>query len=420
MKRSRIQLLILLLAFSALIALTALQFSWILKAARMQEAQFSHSVEMAMQRIVDNLSRNEAICSEVNNCLRHGNNESCMLVMKTREEWENMKSLIRKDLDFYGIGLDFEFDIIGPDLAAQVPQAKNTYFSNGLEEMLEKSGYRLSLRFPGKRDFIVAQMGDIFIFSLLLLFLVSVSFIIIYNFYRRERLLSESIIDFVNNVTHEFKTPLTNISLANSMLSKNEKVENDEKLSFYTSVIRTEQTKLNEKVERLLKTDFAGIDRLPAAEKIDVGEVVEDIAETFRVQVEEKGGKIIIEKEGNRFTVTGNIDLFHIALGNLVDNAVKYSGQPPELSVRLSSADNRLFIVIIDNGPGIPKQYREKVFEKYFRVPAGNTHLVDGFGLGLFQVKQIISGMKGRIRISNRKEGGLAVIIELPLAAENE
>ncbi|MDM8004456.1 MAG: HAMP domain-containing sensor histidine kinase, partial [Bacteroidota bacterium] len=242
----------------------------------------------------------------------------------------------------------------------------------------------------------------------------------IYNFYRRERLLSESITDFVNNVTHEFKTPLTNISLANSMLSKNEKVENDEKLSFYTSVIRTEQTKLNEKVERLLKTDFAGIDRLPAAEKIDVGEVVEDIAETFRVQVEEKGGKIIIEKEGNRFTVTGNIDLFHIALGNLVDNAVKYSGQPPELSVRLSSADNRLFIVIIDNGPGIPKQYREKVFEKYFRVPAGNTHLVDGFGLGLFQVKQIISGMKGRIRISNRKEGGLAVIIELPLAAENE
>jgi len=413
-------LLILLLAFGALIALTAIQFSWIIKGARMQEAQFSHSVEMAMQRIVENLSRNEAICSEVNNCLMHGNNESCRLVMKTREEWENMKSLIRKDLDFYGIGLDFEFDIIGPDLAAQLPQAKNTYFSNGLEEMLEKSGYKLSLRFPEKRDFIVAQMGDIFIFSLLLLFLVSVSFIIIYNFYRRERLLSESIIDFVNNVTHEFKTPLTNISLANSMLSKNEKIENDEKLSFYTSVIRTEQTKLNEKVEKLLKTDFAGIDRLPAAERIDVGTVVEDIAETFRVQVEEKGGRINIEKEGSRFTVTGNIDLFHIALGNLVDNAVKYSGQPPELAVRLSSTDNRLVIGIIDNGPGIPKQFREKVFEKYFRVPAGNTHLVDGFGLGLYQVKQIISGMKGSIRISNRKEGGLAVIIELPLSPEND
>ena len=174
MKRSRAQLMILLLALGALIALTAIQFSWILKAARMQEAQFNHSVEMAMMRIVETLSGNEAICSEVNNCLKHGGNESCMLVMKTREEWESMKSLIRKDLNFYGIGLDFEFDIVSSDLPANIPRPKNTYFSNGLEEMLEKSGYRLSLRFPEKRDFIIAQMGDIFIFSLLLLFLVTI------------------------------------------------------------------------------------------------------------------------------------------------------------------------------------------------------------------------------------------------------
>ncbi len=420
MKRSRAQLMILLLALGALIALTAIQFSWILKAARMQEAQFNHSVEMAMMRIVETLSGNEAICSEVNNCLKHGGNESCMLVMKTREEWESMKSLIRKDLNFYGIGLDFEFDVVSSDLPANIPRPKNTYFSNGLEEMLEKSGYRLSLRFPEKRDFIIAQMGDIFIFSLLLLFLVTISFIIIYNFYRREKLLSESIVDFVNNVTHEFKTPLTNISLANSMLSKNEKVESDEKLSFYSSVIRTEQAKLNEKVEKLLKTDFAVIDKSQTLEEINAGAAVEDIAETFRVQIEQKGGKLDIEKEGRRFTVTGNPDLFYIALGNLVDNAVKYSGQPPEILVKLISKDNRLLIEINDKGPGIAREFRDKVFEKYFRVPAGNTHNVDGFGLGLYQVRGIIAGMKGNIKISNRKEGGLAVMIDLPLAPGNE
>jgi len=409
-----------LLALGAIIALTAIQFSWILKAARMQEAQFNHSVEMAMMRIVETLSGNEAICSEVNNCLKHGGNESCMLVMKTREEWESMKSLIRKDLNFYGIGLDFEFDIVSSDLPANIPRPKNTYFSNGLEEMLEKSGYRLSLRFPEKRDFIIAQMGDIFIFSLLLLFLVTISFIIIYNFYRREKLLSESIVDFVNNVTHELKTPLTNISLANSMLSKNEKVESDDKLSFYSSVIRTEQAKLNEKVEKLLKTDFAVIDKSQTLEEINAGAAVEDIAETFRVQIEQKGGKLDIEKEGRRFTVTGNPDLFYIALGNLVDNAVKYSGQPPEILVKLISKDNRLLIEINDKGPGIAREFRDKVFEKYFRVPAGNTHNVDSFGLGLYQVRGIIAGMKGNIKISNRKEGGLAVMIDLPLAPGNE
>jgi len=343
-----------------------------------------------------------------------------MLVMKTREEWDSMKSLIRKDLDFYGIGLDFEFDIVGADISANTTRPKNTYFSNGLEEMLEKSGSRLSLRFPEKRDFIVAQMSDMFIFSLILLFLVTISFIIIYSFYRRERLLSESIVDFVNNVTHEFKTPLTNISLANSMLSKNEKVENDEKLSFYSSVIRTEQAKLNEKVGKLLKTDFALIDKSQVIEEIDAGEAAENIAETFRVQVEQKGGKLTVEKAGHRFTVTGNADLFYIALGNLVDNAVKYSGQPPEILVKLGSKDNRLVIEIVDNGPGIAREFREKVFEKYFRVPAGNTHNADGFGLGLYQVRGIISGMKGNIRISNMKEGGLAVTIDLPLAPGNE
>lgn len=420
MNKSRIQLSILILAFVALIALTAIQFSWILKAARMQEAQFSHSVEMAMNRIVENLSQNEAICSEVNNCLRHGRHESCMLVMKTREEWGNMKSLIRKDLNFFGIGLDFEVDIVGADQAAQITRTKNTYLSNELEEMLEKSGYKLSLRFPEKRDFILAQMGNIFIFSMLLLFLISISLIIIYKFYRRERLLSESIVDFVNNVTHEFKTPLTNISLANSMLSKNEKVENDEKLSFYTNVIKTEQVKLNEKVEKLLKTDFAGIDRSLPVEEIDAAAAVKDIAETFRVQVEQKGGKIAIERAGNSFAVTGNIDLFHIALGNLVDNAVKYSALPPEIIIRLTSGDQKLVIVIEDNGPGIPKEYRGKVFEKYFRVPEGNTHSVDGFGLGLYQVRGIITGMKGNIRILNRKEGGLAVTLELPLTLRND
>lgn len=420
MKRSRKQLIILALAFGALLALAAIQFSWIQKAARMQEAQFSHSVEMAMHRIVETLSENEAICSEVNNCLRQGRNESCMVVMKTREEWENMKSLISQDLGFYGIGLDFEFDIIDSGQATHIPQARNTYLSGSLEEMLERSGYKLILRFPEKRDFIRAQIGDMFIFSLILLLLISLSFIIIYNFYRRERLMSESIVDFINNVTHEFKTPLTNISLANSMLSKNEKVESDEKLSFYSSVIKTEQTKLNEKVEKLLKTDFADLEKNNTAEKIDVSAVADNIAETFRVQVEQKGGTIHVVKSGSYFIVNGNIDLFHIALGNLVDNAVKYSGQPPEITMKITESDHRLLIEIEDNGQGIPKEYRSRVFDKYFRVPSGNTHNVDGFGLGLYQVNRIVAGMEGNIRIMNRKEGGLSIILDLPAATGND
>jgi two-component system phosphate regulon sensor histidine kinase PhoR len=415
MKNSRIQLTVLILALCALMALTVIQFSWILKSARMQEAQFNHSVEMAMNRIVENLSQNEEICSEVNNCLRHGRHESCLIVMKTREEWADIKSVIKNDLNYYGIELDFEFDIIDASNENVPTQARNTYLSESLEKMLEKSGYKLSLRFPEKRDFIIAQIGDMFIFSLLLLLLVTLSFFMIYNLYRKEKLVSQDIIDFVNNVTHEFKTPLTNISLANSMMAKNEKVDNDEKLSFYSQIIRTEQVKLNEKVEKLLKTSFADLGKSQPPEEIDVALVAEDIVEAFRVQVEQKGGSIEVKKSGGHSRVSGNMDLFHIALGNLIDNAIKYSEKPPMIQMSLSSSDARISIEINDNGPGIPREYRDKVFDKYFRVPSGNIHNIDGFGLGLYQVKGIIAKMRGNIKVINKKEGGLKVVIELPI-----
>ncbi|MFZ2286831.1 MAG: HAMP domain-containing sensor histidine kinase [Bacteroidales bacterium] len=417
MKNSRIQLTVLTLALCALLALTGIQFSWIIRTARMQEAQFNHSVEMAMNRIVENLSQNEAICSEVNNCLRYGQHESCLIVMKTREEWADIKSVIKEDLNYFGIDLDFEFDIIdaGSDNISLRP--KNTYLSRSLEEMLEKSGYKLSLRFPEKRDFIIAQIGDMFIFSLFLLLLVTLSFIMMFNLYTKEKLVSQATIDFVNNVTHEFKTPLTNISLANSMISKNTMVESDEKLSYYSKIIKTEQSKLNEKVEKLLKTSFSDIGRSQPPEEIDIESVADDVAEAFRVQAEQKGGSIMVEKTGTRFIVSGNLDLFQIALGNLIDNAIKYSVKAPLIRINLSASDGRITVEISDNGPGIPREYRDKVFDKYFRVPSGNIHNIDGFGLGLYQVKGIISKMRGNIRITNRKEGGLRVFVELPPAS---
>lgn len=419
MNRSKFQLTILVIALTALVALAGIQFSWIIKAARMQETQFNHSVNMAMNRIIVNLSQNQAICSEVNNCLRGGNGGSCYLLMKSREEWKDIKSVIKNDLNFYGIDLDFEFDIVKIEKEGTAQSSKNTYLSKNLEEILEKSGYKLSLRFPEKSDFLIAQIGDIFIFSIILLLLVFLSSIMIYNFYRKEKLLSDSILDFVNNVTHEFKTPLTNISLANSMMSKNEKVENDDKLSFYSRIIRTEQIKLNEKVEQLLKTNFADLDKPQPDEEIDTASAAENIIETYRVQVEDKGGSMHLKKSGKNFNVSGNLDLFHIAIGNLIDNAIKYSTSAPRIFITLTQSHNQLLIEIEDNGPGISREFRERVFEKYFRVPTGNVHNIDGFGLGLFQVKGIIAKMKGNIRLANKKEGGLKVTVELPLVAKN-
>ncbi len=416
MKKSKIQLSLLVVTLMCLVALVAIQITGILRSARMQETQFNHSVSMAMNRIVENMARDQAICKEVSNCMREGNAASCYLMMKNREEWANMDSIIKNDLKFYGINLDFEFDITEAIPDKTLKQNSSIYFSDDLKNALKQSGYELRIKFPEKRDFIIAQIGYIFIFSIVLLALVSLSFLMIFNYYKKEKKLTENIVDFINNMTHEFKTPLTNIALANSMISKSEIVESNEKLIFYSHIIKTEHDKLKQRVEELLNTSFSETGEPDLSESIDISLVIENVIETFSVQIKEKGGSIVLNKEEGDYYVYGNIDLFHIAVGNLVDNAIKYCTTNPAISIKLSSKNNTTSIDISDNGIGIPKDQQLHIFDKYFRIPTGNVHDNKGFGLGLYHVKNIVAKMGGKIKVASTKGKGSCLTIEFPIS----
>lgn len=416
MKKSKIQLTLLIVTLVCLVSLVGIQITWILKSAKMQEAQFSHSVNMAMNRIVDNLAMNKAMCKEVANCMREGPEGSCYIMMKNREEWANIESIIKKDLKYYGITLDFEFDIVSADRNKNIIPVKTVYFSDDLVNALQETGYELSIKFPEKRDFIIAQVGYIFIFSIVLLVLVTLSFIIIYGFYKKERKLTENIVDFVNNMTHEFKTPLTNISLANSMISKAETVEQNKKLSFYSQIIKTEHDKLKQRVEELLKTSFSESGAPLYNESIDVCTVIENVIETYSVQVKEKDGKFSFLKEGKNFKIKGNIDQFNIALGNIIDNAIRYCKSEPEINIFLTSKNKSIQIIISDNGIGIAREHQVQIFEKYYRIPTGDVHDNNGFGLGLYHVKNIISKMGGKIRVTSSKGKGTRFTLDFPVS----
>jgi two-component system phosphate regulon sensor histidine kinase PhoR len=414
MKKSPIQLYLLILTFICLIFLVGIQINWIMKSAQMQETQFNRSVTMAMNRIVENLSRDQEICAEVTNCLRRDSAGSCFLMMKNRTEWASIDTVIRNDLKFYGINLNFEFDIVDKTSDTISARKNNVYFTNNLEDVLNRVGFELRLKFPDKSDFIKAQIGYIFISSIVLLLLISVSFILIFRYYRREKRLTENIVDIINNMTHEFRTPLTNIALANSMIAKNEFVEKDEKLSSYTRVIKTEHNRLKGKVEELLKTSFSESVKASPSEIIIVNEVIENIIETYQVQLKSKNGRINFITPETAFHVSGNIDSFHIAIGNLIDNAIKYNAGSPEINILLKSSDNLIIIEISDNGVGIPREYHSQIFDKYFRVSTGNVHDSNGFGLGLYYVNDIITGMGGKIKVSSSAGKGTKFILEIP------
>jgi len=420
MKKSRTQLILLLITISSLFLLGVMQIAWIFKTARMQEAQFNHTIDMAMNRIIESLSTRKQLCNEVSKCLMACDSGSCCLAMKDMEEWAGIKEVIENDLKFYGINLDFEFDIVDLNRVSSIKPVKATYLSETLEKILEQSGYRLLIRFPEKRDFLLAQIGYIFVLSIFLLLITTLSIIMIYRLYKREKKFSEGVVDFINTMAHELKTPLTNISLAVNMISKNNKIAGDEKLFSYLNIISTERSNLKEKIDHLLSSSITETGEAVNTCIFNAADLTSETVKDFTFRAHEKGGNIIITSEGSDFTIKGDPGQFQIMLGNILDNSLKYCSGKPEINIMLKSTDGKLILEIADNGPGIPEEYHNKVFEKYFRLPAGEIQKAEGFGLGLYQSRQIVRQMKGNITISAGKETGLKIIISLPIYKNDE
>ena len=290
-----------------------------------------------------------------------------------------------------------------------------TYINDNLQKILNESGYELRIRFPEKREFIRNQTGYIFISSIALLVLVCVSFLLIYRFYKREKKLTGNIIDFINNMTHEFKTPLTSIALANSMISKNEMFEKDEKLSSYSKVIKTEHQRLKDKVDILLKAAITENDKHLNFEPFDAEAEIRNIAGTFSVILEEKNGSIQIITSGCHSRLSGNVEMFQIAIGNIIDNAIKYNTNKPDIAINIESGKKSLLIKIRDNGIGISKENLPYIFDKFSRISEGDIHNNDGFGLGLYFVKKTVEQMQGKITAASTVGKGTIFTLEFPL-----
>ncbi len=337
MRNKKLQITLISLTFISLVALIIIQISWILKAADMQEKQFNHSVNLALHQIVNEIAEDELICNEVANCIENSEISSCYKSMLDKKEWNKVDSIIKSSLDYYQIEINYEFDIVDTRKDLDYNKCKKTYFSNNLESVLLQNAIELKIRFPKKSEFIIAQIGLIFISSILLIILVSISFLVIIKYYNREKNLYRNTRDFINNITHEFRTPITNIALANSMISKNEKVLSDEKLNQYSNIIRLEHTKLKNRVEGLL--DIARIENgnTNSCETINICELIDSIVSSYHVQLQELNGEIKYERLSERCTVHADKEQFQYGISNLIDNAIKYCDRAPKIIIRTSS-----------------------------------------------------------------------------------
>lgn len=330
----------------------------------------------------------------------------------------DIQGLLASNFRSYNINLPFTYEILSKqDIIdmAEAGQTQNLYYVDLFPQDLVKKWYYLGVNFETVQPLIVENMGWLFLASGFCIFGLMFVFVITIVIIMRQQKLSVIKNDFINNMTHEFKTPIATISLATSAITK-EKVLNDkEQLLKFNAMIRSENERMNKYVERILQQ--AKLDRREISlnkTDADMHVLIREAVGHFLLQVQEAGGKLEFHPGIAKFMMY--VDEVHMmnVICNLLDNAIKYSGGVPDIQVytRLGKNTNAYVIGVQDHGIGISKEAQRKVFDRFYRVPSGNLHNVKGFGLGLSYVKSIVELHGGTVSLTSRKNKGTLVEIE--------
>jgi two-component system phosphate regulon sensor histidine kinase PhoR len=234
----------------------------------------------------------------------------------------------------------------------------------------------------------------------------------------RQKKISEIKNDFINNMTHEFKTPISTISLAVDAL-RNERVQKDaQKMTYFSDIIKEENQRMNRQVETILKSALMDRQEIQLNLKpLEAHRIIQDVADNFMLRLQEKDGSLELHLKAQQDIIEADEVHFSNLVNNLMDNAVKYSKDnvPPRMTISTSSSEKKFIMRIEDNGIGMNRETLKRIFEKFYRAHTGNLHNVKGFGLGLSYVKDIVEAHDGHVKAESTLGKGSAFTIELPL-----
>lgn len=332
-------------------------------------------------------------------------------------------SLLTKELADRGIKTRFDFGVIaGSDdslifISDGVPEheLRNTNFKVRIfgDDIVTKPDYLL-LNFPEKNRYIVSSVIGLLLLSIFLILVISYLFYITIKMLLKQKRLTEIKNDLINNITHEFKTPISTIQLACEALNEPQLATDLNTAKRYTSIINDENNRLKHMVDDILAT--ASLEKGEynlKKEFCDINLLINDVRNYYSEKLKDRGGEITINPGCTNY-IHG--DKFHLKniISNLVDNSIKYCKKNPEIVIATSDKNGGVEISVKDNGIGIPKKETGKIFDSFYRVPTGNLHDVKGHGIGLSYVKKIVTIHGGKISLESKPEKGSEFIIYLP------
>ncbi|WP_297088735.1 HAMP domain-containing sensor histidine kinase [uncultured Draconibacterium sp.] len=335
---------------------------------------------------------------------------------------ELIYEVLKKELDQNSIPLDFEYgiqrgdSISFPQLVSDTAQFATAAFKTNLypNDIFQKN-IQLLVFFPERDTFIYRSLNWLLVASFFFSVFILVTFALSIFYILRQKKISEMKSDFINNMTHEFKTPIATISVAADSITNSKVVSNPERIQYFAGMIKKENTRMNRQVEDILT--IARLDRKDFEfnwETIDVHELIGDAMQGIVLQVEKRGGTITTDFAALNSTIS--TDRMHCTnvIYNLIDNAIKYSAGKPEIKVTTKNNQQGIVISVEDKGIGMSKAVQSKIFERFYRQTSGNIHNVKGFGLGLSYVKAVLEANRGTITVSSELNKGSKFDVFLP------
>lgn len=424
MKRKAIRLVIILGAIS-IVGITVIQVFWVKRAFDLKETEFNHNVNIALKNVVESLCQYNGTDVPTASVVDQISSNYFTVKVNNMISPELLEYYLKAELGKRSLSFDFEYGIY--DCADEQMVFGNHVSMTSLEsspERIRKSefpelttnNYYFGVYFPLKEAQLISNMG-IWTFSSLMLLVVLIFFTYTMFVILKQKRLSEVQRDFINNMTHEFKTPISTIAVSAEVLQQPGINEQPERLQNYAGIIQAENNRLKKQVERVLQMALLDKGKIDIKrEEIDIHSILTDVIQTMDLNIKERNGKInCLMKAAKSVVFADKLHMTNIFY-NLLDNAIKYCQSIPEIEIVTHDLKSGIEIILKDNGIGIDSDQQKRVFHRFYRVSTGNLHNVKGFGLGLNYVKTMITAHHGQISLSSNLGKGSSFKIFLPFS----
>lgn len=425
MKNSIIRI-VFVLAFITAVGVIVSQIFWVTKAYELEDREFDYKVTSSLKNVALKIWEIKKTQSTLYDVVDQVSPGYFIVQVNHQIASELLEHFLKEQFELQDLITDFEYGqydcatdtIVNLQYVSMLHSSQNKQGTTLQFPIESRENYYFAVYFPNRKAYVGEQLQVWIYSSLFLLAVIVIMTLTVYIIMKQKR-LSEVQKDFVNNMTHEFKTPLATIQLSAEVLKRPDIIEKPQRLLNYATIIDKEASLLALQVERVLQMAHAEKGEIILKkERVIVQDIIKEVANTFTNLLEKN--EVTLQLDMIAKPIYCEIDTLHIknAIGNLVENGIKYAGSKSHIIIKVTGNEKRFKIDVTDNGPGIPAEHQLLLFDKFYRVPKGNRHDVKGFGLGLNYVK-IISKEHGGDVICISKEGkGTTFSVSLPTKHE--